>query len=50
MTKTETVNEHSDEDWQVEEIKNALEEADHGEFASTRDVARTFRKWTRRST
>jgi len=36
-------------DWQIEETKKSLAEADRGEFASDKDVARTLRKWTRRA-
>lgn len=40
-----TVNE-----WQIEEIKKALEEANRGEFASEEHVRRTMRKWTDKRT
>jgi predicted transcriptional regulator len=33
-------------DWQVEEIKNGMAEAGHGDFASDQDVERTLNKWT----
>lgn len=36
-------------DWQIAEVRKALVEADHGDFASDRDVNRTVRKWTRRA-
>ncbi len=36
-------------DWQIEEIKKGLAEADRGEFASEKDVERTLKKWTRRA-
>jgi len=36
-------------DWQIEEIKKSVAEADRGEFASDKDVERTLRKWTRRA-
>jgi len=36
-------------DWQVEETKKAIVEADHGEFASDREVLQTARKWSRRA-
>ncbi len=36
-------------DWQIEEIKKSVAEADQGEFASDKDVERTLRKWTRRA-
>ncbi len=32
-------------DWQVKEIKKALEEADRCEFASEREVQRVLEKW-----
>ena len=32
-------------EWQVKEIKQALVEADRGEFASDQDVAAVFGKW-----
>ncbi len=35
-----TVNE-----WQVEEIKKGLEEAERGEFAGPEEVRRVMRKW-----
>ena len=34
-------------DWQVEETKKAIKEADSGDFASDTDVNRTLKKWTR---
>ena len=33
--------------WQIEETRQALTEADRGEFASDKDVQRTLKKWTR---
>jgi len=36
-------------DWQIEEIKKGLAEADRGEFASDKDVERTLKKWTHRA-
>jgi predicted transcriptional regulator len=36
-------------DWQVEEIKKGVAEAERGEFASDKDVERTLKKWTRRA-
>jgi predicted transcriptional regulator len=36
-------------EWQIEEIKKSVGEADRGEFASDRDIERTLRKWTRRA-
>jgi predicted transcriptional regulator len=35
--------------WQIGEIKKALAEADRGEFASSEEVARTMKKWSRRA-
>jgi predicted transcriptional regulator len=35
--------------WQIDETKKALEEADRGDFASETDVTRTLKKWTRRA-
>ena len=36
-------------EWQIEEIKKGLEEADRGDFASEKDVEQVIRKWTRRA-
>jgi len=36
-------------DWQIEEIKKALLEADQGDFASDGDVRQTAMKWKRRA-
>ena len=36
-------------EWQIEQIKQGLEEADRGEFASNREVRQTLRKWTPRA-
>jgi RHH-type rel operon transcriptional repressor/antitoxin RelB len=35
--------------WQIEEIKKAIDEADCGEFVSQQEVQRTIKKWTRRA-
>jgi RHH-type transcriptional regulator, rel operon repressor / antitoxin RelB len=35
--------------WQIGEIKKAIEETDRGEFASPEKVRRTMKKWTRRA-
>ena len=35
----------ADQGWQVKDIREAIEEADHGEFASAREVAGFKRKW-----
>jgi predicted transcriptional regulator len=43
---------HADEEcpsldsWQIEEITNALAEADRADFASDDEVELTFKKWT----
>ena len=34
-------------DWQIEEIKKAVKEADRGDFAAERDVQKVMKKWTR---
>jgi RHH-type rel operon transcriptional repressor/antitoxin RelB len=36
-------------DWQIEEIKKGLAEADRGDFASDKEVERTLKKWTHRA-
>lgn len=36
-------------DWQIEETRKALAEAERGEFASDADVQRTIKKWKRRA-
>ena len=36
-------------EWQIEEIKKGLAEADRGEFATEKEVERTLKKWTRRA-
>jgi predicted transcriptional regulator len=33
--------------WQIEEIKKALDEADRGEFASDEEVKQVLKRWTR---
>jgi predicted transcriptional regulator len=33
--------------WQIEEIKKAIAEADAGDFASDQEVEELFAKWTR---
>ena len=35
-------------EWQIEEIKKGIEEADRGEFASDEQVRRVMSKWTGR--
>ena len=32
-------------EWQVQEVKDALKEADNGEFASDKEMSKTFAKW-----
>mgnify|MGYP001945708980 CR=1 FL=1 len=32
-------------EWQVQEIKTAIKEADNGDFATEKDVKNTFSKW-----
>ncbi|MFI5111442.1 MAG: hypothetical protein ACHP9S_01345 [Terriglobales bacterium] len=34
--------------WQIEEVKKAIIEADRGEFASDEEVRQTFQRLTRR--
>jgi len=34
-------------DWQIEEIKKGIAEADRGQFASQQEVERVVKKWTR---
>ncbi len=34
--------------WQIAETAKGLAEADRGEFATNKEMAQTFRKWTRR--
>jgi predicted transcriptional regulator len=36
-------------DWQIEETKKAVAEADQGVFASNKEVERTLRKWIDRA-
>ncbi len=35
-------------EWQIEEVKKGLEEADRGEFANDEKVRRAMNKWTGR--
>jgi len=35
-------------EWQIEEIKKGLAEADRGEFATKKDVTQVLNKWKRR--
>ena len=32
-------------EWQIQEIKDAVKEADNGDFANDQDVNKTFAKW-----
>jgi predicted transcriptional regulator len=34
-------------DWQIEEIKKGIVEAERGNFANDEDVKRTIEKWTK---
>jgi len=36
-------------EWQVNEIKKGIAEADAGDFASEEEVQRVLKKWTRRA-
>jgi len=36
-------------EWQIEQVKKALVEADSGDFASAASVSRVVKKWTRRA-
>lgn len=36
-------------EWQIEEVRKALREADRRDFASEREVKRVLSKWTRRA-
>jgi RHH-type transcriptional regulator, rel operon repressor / antitoxin RelB len=36
-------------EWQIEEIKKGMAEADRGDFASDADVERSLKRWTRRA-
>lgn len=36
-------------EWQIEETRQALAEADAGDFASDAEVQRTMKKWKRRA-
>ncbi|PYX29587.1 MAG: CopG family transcriptional regulator [Acidobacteria bacterium] len=35
-------------EWQIEEIKKGIEEADRGEFATEAEVEQSLKRWTRR--
>ncbi len=32
-------------EWQIQEIKSAIKEADNGDFATDKDLKKTLRKW-----
>jgi predicted transcriptional regulator len=34
-----------DQTWQIEAIKEGIEEADKGKFATDKEVKKTFKKW-----
>ena len=36
-------------EWQIEEIKKAIQQADAGDFATDEEVEGMFRKWTKRA-
>lgn len=36
-------------EWQIEETKKAISQADAGDFATDEDVARVIKKWTGRA-
>jgi RHH-type rel operon transcriptional repressor/antitoxin RelB len=36
-------------EWQIEEIGKALNEADRGDFAGDREVQRVMKKWTKKA-
>ena len=36
-------------EWQIEQIKKGLEEAERGDFASDKEVAKVLKKWKRRA-
>lgn len=36
-------------EWQIDEIRKGIQEADRGEFADDREVERVVSKWTRRA-
>jgi RHH-type transcriptional regulator, rel operon repressor / antitoxin RelB len=47
-TESDESREFADLDqWQVEEIKKAIDEADRGEFASDQEVEQVLKRWTR---
>ena len=46
MTEAKNVPCHVNE-WQIQEIQAAIEEADRGEFATDEEVNNVFNKWTK---
>jgi predicted transcriptional regulator len=36
-------------EWQIEEIRKGLTEADRGDFASDKDVEKVVKRWTQRA-
>jgi RHH-type transcriptional regulator, rel operon repressor / antitoxin RelB len=36
-------------EWQIEEIQKAIQQADAGDFATDEEVEEMFRKWTKRA-
>jgi predicted transcriptional regulator len=36
-------------EWQIDEIKKALVEADRGDFSGDKEVQQTLKRWTRRA-
>ena len=36
-------------EWQIEEVKKGIAEAERGDFATDDDVSRVVKKWTRRA-
>lgn len=47
---TEAIRENVElNNWQVDETKTALDEADRGDFASEADILKTLKNWARRT-
>jgi RHH-type rel operon transcriptional repressor/antitoxin RelB len=36
-------------EWQIQEIQKGVEEADRGDFATNKEVARVMKKWSNRA-
>jgi predicted transcriptional regulator len=36
-------------EWQIEEIKKAIQQADAGDFATDEEVEEIFKKWAKRA-